>query len=515
MGSKYIDMTGDHIISIGSKIGAAGDITLDGAHGVVVKDGENFSVIREQNEKMKAGAFATWNGKRLSASAGFEATYGKNKNGRVLITPEKNILVTNGNIHIKSLEGNVFLQGDFGAKENIGVLAEKGKIYVKDSKSEIHTDSESVNARIELALGINLGGIKDTFKSYRDYLKAIKEIGNVGKLLSFIREVASGKDIFESMEGKEDTINAINTYLKGPNSGGVSTGIGIGLDIENGKSVTRSIENIVTNIRTGGDTILKAKELDFYGTSLRSDGDVILDASKINLQASKNTYISKRKGIVINGKYGTDGYGGNVNISRSNIESIVYNNTQIISGGTVYSKPYELIIRGGNILGKYTDIETKNLIIESLQDTEKTKQIGIGLGLIGGKGVEKYTNSISTGVNTGNVDNKWVGTQSSIIGTKGIKMRSDKTYIKGGLIANIDEKGVDKGNLIANLGKLTIEDINDKNKILNVGINTSISQRERDPNVIVNLKDEKGNSIKKEDRLGTNYDISFSGGKRE
>ena len=58
MGSKYIDMTGDHIISIGSKIGAAGDITLDGAHGVgsFIKDivkGKSLLESLEGREKME------------------------------------------------------------------------------------------------------------------------------------------------------------------------------------------------------------------------------------------------------------------------------------------------------------------------------------------------------------------------------------------------------------------------------------------------------------------------------
>ena len=129
--------------------------------------------------------------------------------------------------------------------------------------------------------------------------------------------------------------------------------------------------------------------------------------------------------------------------------------------------------------------------------------------------MEHYTNSFSGSVNVGNIDRKWVGTQSGIIGTEGAKVKSDVTYIKGGIIANIDENGVDRGNLVADLGKLTAENIQDKDKSMNFGITGSLSQRERDPNVVINLKDENGNTIKTEDKLGTNYGASISGGNRE
>lgn len=58
MGSKYIDTTGNHIVLIGSEIGDAGDIMLDGAHGVgsFIKDivkGKSLLESLEGREKME------------------------------------------------------------------------------------------------------------------------------------------------------------------------------------------------------------------------------------------------------------------------------------------------------------------------------------------------------------------------------------------------------------------------------------------------------------------------------
>ncbi|ERT39873.1 hemagglutinin repeat-containing protein, partial [Fusobacterium nucleatum] len=72
-----VTVEGDSIVSVGSKIGAADDIKLIGKNGVVIKDGENFAKIREQNEKMRVGMFTSLSLKNLSAGIGVEATYNK------------------------------------------------------------------------------------------------------------------------------------------------------------------------------------------------------------------------------------------------------------------------------------------------------------------------------------------------------------------------------------------------------------------------------------------------------
>ena len=109
-----VTIEGDSIVSVGSKIGAADDINLIGERGVVIKDGENFAKIREENEKIRAGMFTSWSLKNLSAGIGVEGTYNKTNDGKTIVTPEKNVIVTNKNLNITSSSGNIFMQGDFG-----------------------------------------------------------------------------------------------------------------------------------------------------------------------------------------------------------------------------------------------------------------------------------------------------------------------------------------------------------------------------------------------------------------
>jgi len=519
-----VTVTGDHIISIGSKIGAAGDITLDGAHGVVVKDGENLSVIREQNEKMRAGAFATWNGKRLSASAGFEATYGKNKNGRVLITPEKNILVTNGNIHIKSSEGNVFLQGDFGAKENIGVLAEKGKIYVKDSKSEIHTDSESVNARIELALGINLGGIKDTLNSFKNGYKALKEIPNVGRVGSFIKDIVKGKSLLESLEGREKTINAMSTLFNGPSTGGVSAGAGVALSIDSAKSVSDHLQNITTNMRAGKDIALKSKEFETYGSFIRAENDLGIDAEKITVQASEDSYSAKGKSMGANFGItfmGAEAVSAGMNYGEMKAEGTTYNNSQIQAGNRLTVTSDSMKIRGGKLQGRHTDVDVKgDLLVESLQDREKMKQVGVNAGYSyrygkSGDGSSDGRSSGNIGGNYAERDRLWVKEQSGITGTESITVKTGgKLTLIGSIIANVNGDKKDGGNLTLSYGELESSDLHNYDKMVNISGNIEVSQRSKDNNTnIVLNKNRKRNEdvIEVPNRTDETYGIGIEG----
>ena len=519
-----VTVTGDHIISIGSKIGAAGDITLDGAHGVVIKDGENLSVIREQNEKMRAGAFATWNGKRLSASAGFEATYGKNKNGKVLITPEKNILVTNGNIYIKSSEGNVFLQGDFGAKENIGILAEKGKIYVKDSKSEMHTNSESVNARIELALGINLGGIKDTLNSFKNGYKALKEIPNVGRVGSFIKDIVKGKSLLESLEGREKTINAMSTLFNGPSTGGVSAGAGVALSIDSAKSVSDHLQNITTNMRAGKNIALKSKKFETYGSFIRAENDLGIDAEKITVQASEDSYSAKGKSMGANFGItfmGAEAVSAGMNYGEMKAEGTTYNNSQIQAGNRLTVTSDSMKIRGGKLQGRHTDVDVKgDLLVESLQDREKMKQIGVNAGYSyrygkSGDGSSDGRSSGNIGGNYAGRDRLWVKEQSGITGTESITVKTGgKLTLIGSIIANVNGDKKDGGNLTLSYGELESSDLHNYDKMVNISGNIEVSQRSKDNNTnIVLNKNRKTNEdvIEVPNRTDETYGVGIEG----
>ena len=504
-----VTIEGDSVVSVGSKIGAADDIKLIGKNGVIIKDGENFAKIREQNEKMRAGMFTSLSLKNLSAGIGVEGTYNKSNEGKTIVTPEKNILVTNKNIYIRSSEGNVLLQGDFGAKENIGITAEKGKIYIKDSKSEILTDSKNINARMALALGINLGGFKDTLKSYKNQLKALKEIPNLGRLISFTRDMAKGKSLLESLEGKENTINAMNNLFAGPSSGGVSAGLDLTGSINAAKSTGKYLQNITTNIRAGKDIAFKSKEFETEGSFIRAENDLSIDASKILIQASADKYATNSKNMGANfgiTLMGIEGVSGGLNYGQMNSKGTLYNNAQIQAGNKLIVKADNMTIRGGRLEGKHTDVDVKkNLLIESLQDSEEMKQVGtnVGYSLKYGKdkdGNPDNRNNGNLGLSYGERKKLWVKEQSGIIGRESVKVKvGGKLSLIGSIIANVDEKGKDKGNLTLSYGKLEVKDLDSYDKQINVNGSVEINQRSKDNNKELVLKENKEKDKKDND----------------
>ncbi|MFA3905152.1 two-partner secretion domain-containing protein [Fusobacterium nucleatum] len=489
-----VTVEGDSIVSVGSKIGAAADIKLIGKNGVVIKDGENFAKIREQNEKMRANLFASWSLKNLSAGIGVEAVYDKTNDGKTIVTPEKNTLVTNKNIYITSSEGNVLLQGDFGAKENIGITAEKGKIYIKDSKSEVLTDSKSVNARMALAFGINLSGIKDTLKSYRDgyknTFKAIREVGNIGRFASITKDIIKGKSLLESLDDREDTVNALNTFLAGPSSGGVTAGLDLTGSINTAKSTSKYLQNITTNIRAGKDIVFKSKEFETEGSFIRAENDLSIDASKILIQASADKYATNSKNMGANfgvTLMGIEGVSAGLNYGQMNSKGTLYNNAQIQAGNKLIVKADNMTIRGGRLEGKHTDVDVKeNLLIESLQDSEEMKQVGtnVGYSLKYGTAQDKTAdnrNNGNLGLSYGERKKLWVKEQSGIIGRESVKVKvGGKLSLIGSIIANIDDKGKDKGNLTLSYGKLEVKDLDSYDKQINVNGKVELNQRSKD-----------------------------------
>ena len=481
-----VTIEGDSIVSVGSKIGAADDINLIGEHGVVIKDGENFAKIREQNEKMRANLFASWSLKNLSAGIGVEAVYDKTNDGKTIVTPEKNVIVTNKNLNITTSSGNIFMQGDFGAKEDINVKAEKGKIFIQDSKSEVLTDSRSINARMALALGINLSGIKDTLKSYRDgyknTFKAIKEVGNIGRFASITKDIIKGKSLLESLDDREDTVNALNTFLAGPSSGGVSAGLDLTGSINTAKSTSKYLQNITTNIRAGKDIAFKSKEFETEGSFIRAENNLSIDASKILIQASADKYATNSKNMGANfgvTLMGVEGVSGGLNYGQMNSKGTLYNNAQIQAGNKLIVKADNMTIRGGRLEGKYTDVDVKkNLLIESLQDSEEMKQVGTNVGYSLKK---DKTQDGSLGLSFGGKDKKWVKEQSGIIGRESVKVKvGGKLSLIGSIIANVDDKGNDKGNLTLSYGKLEVKDLDSYDKQINVNGKVELNQRAKD-----------------------------------
>ena len=464
---SMVTIEGDKVVSIGSKIGAAGDINLIGKNGVIIKDGENFAKIKEETEKMRTNLFASWSLKNLSASAGVEAVYNKTNDGKTIVTPEKNTFVTNKNLNIISKSGNIFMQGDFGAKEDIGVFAEKGKIYIKDSKSEILTDSRSINTRVALALGVSLGGIKDTLKSSFNVVKNSKELLKMPKIA---KKLLSGKDLNEALAGNEGAIEEANLIANGPKSGNAETGLYLSGSLTNTKQSTKIVNSIGSNLIAKNNITLKSgDDINLTMVNIISK-NIFIDALKnINIYAGKSTMESRERTKSLSGSYNllTDQFSVGAGVTKDELNAENYSNSKII-GENINIKGKDLTIKGANIIGNDVNINVANLHLESLQDKLKSTHKGFntsGGNLSLGMGKEY---SAGLGMEYGNRDKAWVNEQSSIIGRNSANINVvGKTKLIGSMIGG--------GNTTLRTGKLEYSDIYDKDKGYDIGLNTNAS----------------------------------------
>ena len=466
---SMVTIEGDKVVSIGSKIGAAGDINIIGEHGVVIKDGENFAKIKEETEKMRANLFASWSLKNLSAGIGVEAVYDKIDDGKTMVTPEKNVIVTNKNLNITSTSGNIFMQGDFGAKENINVKAEKGKIYIKDSKSEVLTDSKSVNARVALTLGTSLSGLKDTLKSSFNVVKNSKELLKMSKIA---KKLLSGKDLNEALAGNEGAIEEANLIANGPKNGNAETGLYLSGNLTNTKQSTKIINSIGSNLIAKNNITLKSgDDINLTMVNIISK-NIFIDALKnINIYAGKSTVESRESTKSLSGSYNllTDQFSIGANATKDKLEAESYSNSKII-GENINIKGKDLTIKGANIIGNTVNINVANLHLESLQDKLKSTHKGFntsGGNLSLGMGKEY---SAGLGMEYGNHDKAWVSEQSSIVGRNSANINvKGKTNLIGSVIGGV--------NTILRTGKLEYSDIYDKDKGYDIGLNTNASFR--------------------------------------
>ena len=280
-------------------------------------------------------------------------------------------------------------------------------------------------------------------------------------------------------------------------------------------------------MRAGQDILLKSQELEINGSFIRAENDLEMDAKKIKLEASADRYNAKSRSIGANlgiTFWGAEGVSAGANYGTMKSEGTMYNNTQIQAGNKLKIKADNMEIRGGRAVGKHVEADIReNLLVESLQDKEEMKQIGVSVGysMQKGKGQDGKPDNRhngSLGGNYGRKDKAWVAEQSGIIGTESadVKVGGELTLI-GSIIANIDENGKDKGNLTLSYGSLRTQDIESHDKMINLNGNIEINQRSRDNNTKMVLdKNGKIDNVKEvPNRVDETYGVGVEGHKRE
>ena len=488
---KDIVVKGENIGIIGSDFDAEKDINVDAKNGIIVKSRNEVYSSENQKNESKVGFFAK--GHNLSFEAGIEAKSKSDASATKQIKPDESTLVANGNINLKSGE-NIYFEGDAASGQDINL--DSKNIFIADSEGRVEYMNKSKEARVSFGVDMNFNNLSDTFTSIgRMYFKAgaleylknpkkkvlahnfgyMKSILHLSDLTSFAGDLLSGKSLLESLDGREDTINGINSYFAGPKEGSGKAGIyaKASISASENKGSNETIER--TSLTAGGNINLKGdNSITIRGTDIKGFNDVNIETKNLDIQASKSSMNSKNSSFGLSGEINVldPSLSLSGNISRGKTEGYTYNNTTIDAGNKLHINIENGAIKGTNISGNDVDVNVKgNLEIASLQDYEKTSQRSVG-GTVGN--VTGNARSYSGQVGVTNGTKNWVGEQTSIVGRNSIRVDvGNKLTLTGAKISN-EENRIDKGNLVVRAKEIEARDIEGHDDLMSVNVEGSL-----------------------------------------
>lgn len=233
----------------------------------------------------------------------------------------------------------------------------------------------------------------------------------------------------------------------------------------NGKNVT------IAATGAGDASTIRISGSDVYGadsTTLYADGNIdVVAAQNTYEQTSENSSSGWNAGVALS--YGSGGgaagltAGANKGKGNSDGKTVTHTNSHVGSGGTTsVTSGGTLTLSGGQITGEQVAVDVKNLVVESLQDTQTydSKQMNAEAQVTVGYGV-----SVSGSYNQSKINSDYasVNEQSGILAGDGgysVKVK-DKTELKGGIITSTDAAEAAGKNSFST-GTLTISDIENR-----------------------------------------------------
>ncbi|UUV18240.1 hemagglutinin repeat-containing protein [Fusobacteria bacterium ZRK30] len=464
VGNLEIQSKNGNINILGSDIESGGDILLDSENNVNIMAVDDITKKQKQKTKYGTSLFGSVDGP--SIEVGISTSIEKNKNTSLDTKVVGSNISSDGDIKIISGNNtNVEASDIVGNNVDIEAVNEINII----GRDEIHSSSEkNEKGEIKLSVGVDLSGIKDTFDSMVNATKGIKDLPEVVNVAS---SLISGKDLNESLAGNEGGLNAINNIINGPSSEGTSAGIYGKIELSKDESSQDSTNRVGSTITANNDVTLKTDNgnMNFEGAKVTAGNDISLDSGEnINIISGESTNKGESSSMNISGElnFMTGQISGGIGGSKGSNSETIHSNSEFIAGNKVDISGEDLTIKGGNIIGNEVEIDIDNLVIESVQDTGKSKNIGININASGG-GDSSLSGGI--GVNYSDYEKEWVNNQSSIIGIENSEITiNGNTNIVGGLLGG--------GNTTLDTGSLTFTDIKDKDKGMDIGINGNLSR---------------------------------------
>ena len=471
---KDIVVKGENIGILGSDLDAGQDINVDAKNGIIVKSRNEVYSSENQKNETKVGFFAK--GHNLSFEAGIEAKSKSDASATKQIRPDESTLVANGNINLKSGE-NIYFEGDAASGQDINL--DSKNIFIADSEGRVEYTNESKEIRVSVGVDMNFNNIPKTVESFKNYYKGLERLGHLEDLVTPIRKLAKGDDLLGAFHGREKAINGFNDLFAGPTEGSGKAGLYLKASMDRTSSSGNEGTIERTGLTAGNNINIRGTEkVGIRGTDIKSYNDINIQTKNLDIQASKSDITNQNKAYGISGEINAldpslsvSGY-----YNSGKTEGYTYNNAKIDAANNLNIQIDNGTIRGANITANNLNVAVKNnLEVESLQDYEKMRQIGINASVGNVTGENK---SYGGGVNYTGRDKNWVNEQTSLIGRNSVNVEvGNKLTIAGAKIAN-EENGIDKGNLIVKANEIETHDIVSKDNFLALDANASITRRD-------------------------------------
>ncbi len=522
--TKDINITSSNVSAIGAV--DTGKIELTSQNGNVnIASGLNTEETIHKTTSGEAFINFEINSNQISLQGGVQGQIAKNKQ-------------ENGNIVSSNLVANSILIDSGGGLENANQKIDQGNININSSNLVSQNGDVVLNAANNVNLTTSNNYVKSTSQetnfevdaraeityNFTDVWKSIEKLKDVQPTEvanavygsdGLVANIIKGNDFDETMQGNEKGVNDLSTLFNAGKGASGGAGIYVHLEFDTQKQ-SQSQESVMqNNILSQNDVRVNAgnswtdsqsqqaknndeklPEINIASTIIRANNDVELNASKgnLNIIADTNNQEQKQSSFSVNLNIpimAAGNIGGGFAVSRSESSSETYVNSEIRAGNNFTSNSKnDTNIISSNIIAQNIDMMVGgDLNIESKQNTSKSDASSFAIQ--GSRGSTSGANSGSISFSDLDANRVWVDNQASIVATNSVNINVEQnTDIKGAMIANIsnyiNEDGTinkdkelltDGGNLVLNTDSLSYSDINDEDKMRNVGLGISGSNR--------------------------------------
>ena len=522
-------------ILAGYKVGTDGKLEKSGEQGSVnILNGEETTKHREVHEKTDLtkgfteiakiaalntvtggmGAFANGNVGFKDGKLNMGIDLGektKDTWDNVQKTTVSSNIAAGGDINIGATE-NVNIKGsNVVSDNNINISAEKN-INITSSQSSEDDKKTHSESKISATAGVGNSvvdasyAIKNLVEATEDVKKAKDNLDRIEKLYSEGKASSQAvKDARINLAFATETLAMVTAATSQAMAKSGASAETLGFYVDAGiTATTKESQTTSASVQNTGSNIVADKNISFAaGEDMKQTGSIVISQqgninydieNNLILEASKDTYGSSHKTKTSSVGVGISTAGGAyVDLGLSNAQSratgAIYNNSETIAekGNINYNIGNDMIGEGYNAVAKNVAANIGgDMNLSSMQNTDYAKNTSNGFGLGIGQ-----NQSISISHSKGETDRRWVDNVSGIIGTESVDVNvGGKLGLEGAVIANIDNNGIDTGNLNIKAGSLEYRDIYNYEHSENKGLGFSTSTGT--PNSGKNTGDSKG-----------------------